>query len=77
MLLRLLQAHNSGTLLLKVGSSCSPLESQYSRGKVGGKEICFISEAGNQGERVDTCPKADSPLAISGQELLKGSFRGV
>ena len=29
------------------------------------------------GERVDSCPKADAPLTVSRQELLKGSFRGV
>jgi len=29
------------------------------------------------GERVNSCPKADSPLTISGPELLKGSFRGA
>ena len=27
--------------------------------------------------RVDSCPKSDSPLTTSGQELLKRSFRGV
>ena len=29
------------------------------------------------GERVNSCPKNDSPLTISGPELLKGSFRGA
>ena len=28
-------------------------------------------------EKVDSCPKANVPLIISGKELLKGNFRGI
>lgn len=41
------------------------------------RKVCFILQASNLREREDLYPKAASPLTISGQELLKGSFRGV
>ena len=28
-------------------------------------------------EKVDSCPKANVPLIISGQALLKGNFTGI
>ena len=53
---------------------CSLLQSQYL--SVGKERLLY--SGGRQPERkVDSCPKAHSPLPIRGQELLKGSFRGV
>ena len=40
-------------------------------------EFTFILEPGNQGQRMDSCPKANSPLTLNGQEVLKGSFKRV
>ena len=57
-------------------SSIWLLKSQDLRGKVGGKEksLCFRGQ--QAGERVDSCPKADSSLTIVGKSFLKASFRG-
>ena len=64
-------------LFPKVGSSCLPLKSQYSRGKVGRKESLLYSGSQKLAERTDSCPKADAALLISGQKLVKRSFRVV
>lgn len=37
----------------------------------------FVEEAGNPGEKVDSCPEESSWLPIRGQELLKEGFKGV
>ena len=41
------------------------------------KENLLYSGGQQPGEKVDSCPKAYSPLLIRRQELLKGSFRGA
>lgn len=41
------------------------------------KESLLYFGGQQPGERVNSCLKADSPLTISGPELLKGSFRGA
>ena len=76
MLLKLHQAHYR-TLLLKVGSGCSPLKVDTCEAGLIERKVFFISKTGNLGEKVDSCPEADSPLRVSGQELTKGSFRDV
>ena len=64
-------------MLLKVKSSCSLLEREQLRVKVGGKESLPYFRGQQPGETVDSCPKTDSPQIVSGQELLKGGFKGV
>ena len=41
-----------------------------------GKERLLYSEGQQPGEKLDSCPKANSPLLIR-EEFLKGNFRGV
>ena len=55
----------------------SLLESQYSRDKISGEKNLFYFGGWQLREKVDSCPKANIPLKISGQELLKGNFRGI
>ena len=59
-------------MLPQLRSSCSWLESQYLRGKVGGKESALYSGGWQPGERVDSCSEDTAPLLISEQELIKG-----
>ena len=40
------------------------------------KKMLLYSGGQQPVEKVDSCPKASFPLPVSGQELLKGSFRG-
>ena len=42
-----------------------------------GKENLLYSGGRQPGEKLDLCPKANSPLPIRGQELSKGSFGGA
>ena len=41
------------------------------------KKEGFIEEASNPAETVDLCPKEPISPCQSGQELLRGSFRGT
>ena len=36
------------------------------------RKVFFISKTGSLGEKVDSCPEANSPLRVSEQELIKG-----
>ena len=64
-------------VVTEVTSGGSLLESQYCRGKISGKEKLFYTGGWQLREKVDSCPKANVPLIISGQELLKGNFKGI
>lgn len=47
------------------------------RKELGEWKYSFVEEAGNSGEKVDSYLKEPIPTADQGQEVLKGSFRGV
>ena len=66
-------------VLPKVGSGSLQLESQYLRGKVDRKESFLYFGGWQPGERVGSCPKANSALTISGQEFQGciGGRRGL
>lgn len=52
-------------IVTKVRSRCLPFE----RGKFGGKESLCYFRGQQLKERVESVPKANSPLTISGQEF--------
>ena len=56
--------------VMKLRSDCSVLERQV----LVERKICFIPNDQQLGEKMDSCPKANFPLLISGQKLLKGSL---
>lgn len=62
-------------VLLKVGSGCSLLKSQNSRGQVGRREKFALFWMLANGERADLCPKADSPTDCQWARALKGEFQ--
>ena len=52
------------------------LESQYSRGKLGGKESLLYFGGRQPGERADSCPKGRLPTDSQWARAFKGEFQG-
>lgn len=65
-----LQTH-VGHSVTEPGSSCSPLESQFLRQVLVGKETLLCFGGRQPEERVDSCPRTNARLLFGGQGLLR------
>ena len=64
-------------LLPKVRSATRCLKANTREARLVERKVSFILEASNRGRRQTRVQRPAPPLTISGQELLKGIFRGV
>ena len=64
-------------MLLLPNSTAHHLKPTLKRLGFIGKESLLYLGGWQPGEKVDLYPKANTPLLIRGQELLKKSFRGA